>query len=92
MSGPSLIDPPIAVTGVIGHTLGAAAAIEAVLALETSRRRVSPPIANLSHLDPAIEVPEAAFRPAAVDGPVLSNSFGFGGLNSSMVLTAERPR
>ena len=63
MSGPSLIDTPIAVTGVIGHTLGAAAAIEAVLALETSRRRVPPPIATLSHLDPAIEIPEAAERP-----------------------------
>jgi 3-oxoacyl-(acyl-carrier-protein) synthase len=70
----------------IGHTMGAAGALEAVatvLALETG---VLPPTANLQEPDAAIPfdcIPHTA-RPYPVTG-AMSNSFGFGGQNVSLV-------
>ncbi|BBK40737.1 beta-ketoacyl-ACP synthase II [Allostella vacuolata] len=71
----------------IGHTLSAAGAIEAAFSVLTMERRLLPPTINYHHPDPAIPldvVPNVA-RPAAVR-TVLSNSFGFGGQNVSLVL------
>ena len=64
----------------IGHTLSAAGAIEAVFSLMTMREGVIPPTINYDTPDPAIEldvVPNVK-REAQVS-TVLSNSFGFGG-------------
>ncbi len=74
----------------IGHTLTAAGAVEAVFSLQTIRTGTLPPTINYTNPDPAIEldvVPNAK-REAKVSA-VLSNSFGFGGQNASLVMTAE---
>ncbi len=74
----------------IGHTLSAAGAIEAVFTLMTIRHGVIPPTINHTEADPAIKmdlVPNVA-RKASVTRAI-SNSFGFGGQNVCLVLAAE---
>jgi 3-oxoacyl-[acyl-carrier-protein] synthase II len=72
----------------IGHLLGAAGAVEAIFALLAIRDQVCPPTLNLDN--PSVEttidlVPHQA-RKREVRA-VLSNSFGFGGTNATLVLT-----
>ena len=74
----------------VGHTLSAAGAIEAVFSLLTLQHQRLPPTINYQVPDPAIPldvVPNKA-RDAKVSH-VLSNSFGFGGQNVSLVLGRE---
>lgn len=74
----------------IGHTLSAAGAVEAVFSIVTMREGVIPPTINYDHPDPAIEldvVPNVK-RNAEV-ATVLSNSFGFGGQNACLVMARE---
>ena len=74
----------------IGHTLSAAGAVEAVFSLMTMREGVIPPTINHDNPDPAIDldvVPNVK-RQADV-GMVLSNSFGFGGQNACLVMARE---
>ena len=69
-----------------GHLLGAAAGIEAVFTILALYHGVIPPTINLHKQDPAVDldlVPNTA-RQAKVD-VVMSNSFGFGGTNSTLV-------
>jgi 3-oxoacyl-[acyl-carrier-protein] synthase II len=70
-----------------GHLLGAAGGVEAVFSALALRDQVSPPTINLRTPDPACDldyVPNAARRmPIRV---ALSNSFGFGGTNGTLVL------
>ncbi len=73
----------------LGHTLTAAGAIEAAVSLLTIRHGRIPPTINYTVPDPAIPldiVTEARDLPVA---RVLSNSFGFGGQNTCLVLGAE---
>ena len=72
----------------IGHTLSAAGAVEAVFSILTLQHQRIPPTINYAVPDPAIPldvVPNAA-RDAKVTR-VLSNSFGFGGQNVSLLLS-----
>jgi 3-oxoacyl-[acyl-carrier-protein] synthase II len=74
----------------VGHTLSAAGAVEAVFSLLTLEHQRIPPTINYDVPDPAIPfdvVPNTA-RDARVT-TVMSNSFGFGGQNASLVLTRE---
>jgi 3-oxoacyl-[acyl-carrier-protein] synthase II len=74
----------------IGHTLTAAGAIEAIFSLKTIEDGILPPTINYRHPDPAIDldvVPNVA-RNAQVSR-ILSNSFGFGGQNACLVIAAE---
>src|SRR5262245_53823071 len=74
----------------IGHTLSAAGAVEAVFTLLTLEHQRLPPTINYQVPDPAIPldvVPNVA-RDAKVRH-ALSNSFGFGGQNVSLVLGRE---
>jgi 3-oxoacyl-[acyl-carrier-protein] synthase II len=74
----------------IGHCITAAGAIEAAFSIKTIETGVIPPTINYKVPDPAIVldvVPNVA-RQAPV-GTVLSNSFGFGGQNACLVITAE---
>jgi 3-oxoacyl-[acyl-carrier-protein] synthase II len=70
-----------------GHLLGAAGAVEAVFSALALRDQISPPTINLRTPDPACDldyVPNSARRmPIRV---ALSNSFGFGGTNGTLVL------
>lgn len=74
----------------IGHTLTAAGAVEAVFSIQTMLTGTLPPTINYQNPDPAIvlDVVPNVKRDAAV-AAVLSNSFGFGGQNASLVMTAE---
>lgn len=73
----------------IGHTLTAAGAIEAVFSLLTIQTGTLPPTINYDNPDPAIplDVVPNVKRDAQVSA-VLSNSFGFGGQNTSLVVTS----
>ncbi len=74
----------------VGHTLSAAGAVEAVFSLLTLEHQRIPPTINYDVPDPAIPfdvVPNTA-RDARVSA-VMSNSFGFGGQNASLILTRE---
>ncbi len=74
----------------IGHTLSAAGAVEAVFTIKTLREGLLPPTINHHTADPSIAidcVPNTA-RPADV-ARALSNSFGFGGQNVSLVIARE---
>ena len=74
----------------IGHTLTAAGAIEAVFSLLTMREGVLPPTINYDVPDPAIVLDMVANVKRSADvAAVLSNSFGFGGQNVSLVLGRE---
>ncbi|OLL55517.1 beta-ketoacyl-ACP synthase [Bartonella henselae] len=75
----------------IGHTLTAAGAIEAVFSLLTIQSGILPPTINYDDPDPAIplDVVPNHSRKACVNA-VLSNSFGFGGQNMSLVITAYK--
>jgi len=74
----------------IGHTLSAAGAVEAVFSLMTMREGTLPPTINYDNPDPAIslDVVPNVKRNADV-GMVLSNSFGFGGQNACLVMARE---
>lgn len=74
-----------------GHCMGATAAMEAAFAVLALRDQVAPPTTNLSEPDPACDldyVPNTA-RPLAMQR-VMSNSFGFGGHNVSLIISAFR--
>ncbi len=80
--------PPVTSTkGVTGHLVGATGAVEAIIGLLCARAGTVPPVANLSDpdVDPAVDLVRDTVRVIAV-APVLSNSFGFGGHNASLVL------
>jgi 3-oxoacyl-[acyl-carrier-protein] synthase II len=69
-----------------GHLLGAAGGVEAVFSVLAIHEQVAPPTANLLSQDPACDldyVPNAA-RPMRIRA-ALSNSFGFGGTNGSLI-------
>ncbi|RVA12796.1 beta-ketoacyl-ACP synthase, partial [Mesorhizobium sp. M7A.F.Ca.CA.002.05.1.1] len=74
----------------IGHTLSAAGAVEAAFSLMTMRESVIPPTINYDNPDPAIvlDVVPNKKRNAEVR-TVLSNSFGFGGQNTCLVMARE---
>jgi len=74
----------------VGHTISAAGAVEAIFSLLTLEHQRIPPTINYEIPDPAIPfdvVPNKA-RDARVTA-VMSNSFGFGGQNASLILTRE---
>ena len=73
----------------IGHLLGAAGAVEAIFSILAIRDQIAPPTINLDN--PAVETPIdlVPHQPRKRDIKVaLSNSFGFGGTNASVVMRA----
>ena len=74
---------------VTGHLLGAAGVVEAIFSLQAIQHQVVPPTINLSNQDPACDLDYVAneARDAKVK-TVMSNSFGFGGTNASLVFRA----
>ncbi|HWK81051.1 MAG TPA: beta-ketoacyl-[acyl-carrier-protein] synthase II, partial [Thermomicrobiales bacterium] len=81
--------PPVSSTkAATGHTLGAAGALEAAIAIEALRHGILPPTRNHDDDDPGIAldvIPNVA-RKARIDA-VMSNSMGFGGHNTVLVFT-----
>ena len=71
----------------LGHLLGAAGAIEAIVCLKAIGDGVIPPTINLDNPDPACDLNYTPLRPVQADVAVtMSNSFGFGGHNSCLML------
>jgi len=70
----------------IGHLLGAAGAVEAVICLMTLREQWLPPEIMFETPDPACKFPIMQKPQDARVNVVLSNSFGFGGVNASLIL------
>ncbi len=80
--------PPVTSTkGITGHGLGAGGAIEAVAVVLSIQHRLIPPTAGYEQPDPDInlDIVAGTARPWE-PGPVLSNSFGFGGHNGCLVI------
>src|SRR6201989_2524724 len=74
----------------VGHTISAAGAVEAIFSLLTLEHQRIPPTINYEIPDPTIQfdVVGNTARDAKVTA-VMSNSFGFGGQNASLILTRE---
>ena len=71
----------------IGHLLGAAGAVEAIFCILALRDQVAPPTINLDNpaVEPMLDLAPNAKREREI-GVALSNSFGFGGTNASLVM------
>lgn len=83
--------PVSSIKGAIGHTIAAAGALECAACVAALEGGFLPGTVGLDELDPEIAVPVVqAARPAALQ-VVLSNSFGFGGQNCSLLLGAAPP-
>ena len=79
--------PVVSTKGVTGHALGAAGALEAAATLLSIEHRLIPPTANTKVIseDMDIDLVIGEARPWE-PGPVISNNFGFGGHNGSVVI------
>jgi len=72
--------------GYYGHALGASGAIEAAICALAARRAWLPPTVNLETPDPACDLPQVTGAGRDLSPEVLlSNSFGFGGINAALV-------
>lgn len=69
-----------------GHILGATAAVEGIICIEAIRHGVVPPSINIDNLDPEIPLTCIADKPVETEiNYAISNSFGFGGHNSTVM-------
>ena len=71
----------------IGHLLGAAGAVEAIFSVLAIRDNIAPPTLNLDNpsVETAIDLVPHKAKKREIN-TVLSNSFGFGGTNASLIL------
>jgi 3-oxoacyl-[acyl-carrier-protein] synthase II len=79
--------PPVSSTkSMVGHTLGAAGALESVICVQALSRQTLPPTINQEQPDPECDLDYVAnvARPAAFD-VAMTNSFGFGGHNATLI-------
>jgi 3-oxoacyl-[acyl-carrier-protein] synthase II len=73
--------------GVTGHALGAAGALEAAAVLMSFANKMIPPTAGTTALDPELDIDLVVGTPRPwTPGPTMSNNFGFGGHNGSIVI------
>jgi len=79
------------IKGITGHSLGAAGSLEAVALVLTIDKGLIPPTAGLTELDPGMAIDVVRDEPRKWEpAPALSNSFGFGGHNGTLVLGPAR--
>jgi 3-oxoacyl-[acyl-carrier-protein] synthase II len=85
-AGPHVSGLPVSSTKrSVGHLLGAAGAVEAVLCLMTLQGQWLPPMPELKHPDPRCDFPLVRQPRDASLERVMSNSFGFGGANATLI-------
>jgi 3-oxoacyl-[acyl-carrier-protein] synthase II len=78
--------PVHAVKSMTGHLIAASGAVEAAVAVLSIRDRILPPTINLEHFDPECDLDYTALKARQFEGTaVLSNSFGFGGQNATLI-------
>ena len=81
--------PVTSTKGVTGHLVGAAGAVECIAALLAASDRRVPPTANHTRTDADITVDVVSGEPRAITSDIaLSNSFGFGGHNATLLVKA----
>jgi 3-oxoacyl-[acyl-carrier-protein] synthase II len=75
----------------IGHLLGAAGAVEAIFCILALRDQIAPPTINLDNpaVEPVLDLAPNKAVPRKID-VALSNSFGFGGTNASVIFGKVR--
>lgn len=79
--------PITSTKGVTGHALGAAGALEAAAVLLSFEHRLIPPTAGTTSPDPEMSIDLVVGEPRPwTPGPTISNNFGFGGHNGSLIL------
>ncbi len=84
--GPGAV-PIVSTKGVTRHALGAAGALEAAAVLLSMEHRLIPPTANTVDVDPEMTVDVVTGEARPWDpGPTMSNNFGFGGHNGSIII------
>lgn len=80
--------PVVSTKGVTGHALGAAGALEAAAVVLSMQHRMIPPTANTTVCDPELTIDLVTGTGRAWEpGPTMSNNFGFGGHNGSLIIT-----
>jgi 3-oxoacyl-[acyl-carrier-protein] synthase II len=83
------VPPVTSVKGYLGHSLGAAGAIEAVVAVLSIAQSIIPPTAGTTDVDASLGLDVVIGAPRPLEQRVvLSNSFGFGGHNGTLVFGA----
>ncbi len=84
--------PTTSIKGHLGHSLGAAGALEGVASVLTLQHQLIPPTAGTTVVDPEIALDVVIGQPRAAEVDViLSNSFGFGGHNGSVIFRRFQP-
>ena len=80
--------PMTSIKGVTGHPLGAAGALEAASVLLSMEHALIPPTANTTIIDPQMTGVDIVIGTARswTPGPTISNNFGFGGHNGSIII------
>jgi 3-oxoacyl-[acyl-carrier-protein] synthase II len=79
--------PVTSVKGATGHLIAGSGAVEAIVTLRSLQTGLVPPVAGLRRIDSAIALDVVREVPREIGpGPALSNSFGFGGMNTALVL------
>jgi 3-oxoacyl-[acyl-carrier-protein] synthase II len=88
--GKRAYDVPISSTkSMVGHMMGAAGAVEAVVCIKTIRSGIVHPTINYEYPDPECDLDYVPNEPREVNvKTVLSNAFGFGGHNATLVIRA----
>jgi 3-oxoacyl-[acyl-carrier-protein] synthase II len=72
-----------------GHLLGAAGAIEAIFSILALRDQIAPPTLNLENQSIETSLDLVPLKSKPINGKaVMSNSFGFGGTNASVIFSA----
>jgi 3-oxoacyl-[acyl-carrier-protein] synthase II len=79
--------PFFSVKGALGHTLGAAGALETVVAIAALRNALLPPTAGLRRPEPAFSGQLAATPREFSGSSILLTNSGFGGINAALLLT-----
>lgn len=88
-SGPGKAPPVSSVKSMLGHLIAAAGAVEAITCVLAIRDGMLPPTMNLHQPDPACDLDYVANQSRRTPVKIaLSNSFGFGGQNDTLVLRA----
>lgn len=81
--------PVSSTKGITGHTLAAAGIVEAIITAAAVERSMLPPSANLQTPDESLRVATVTEGRHAKLNHAISNSFGFGGSNCSLILSAS---
>ncbi|NBX85725.1 MAG: beta-ketoacyl-[acyl-carrier-protein] synthase II [Proteobacteria bacterium] len=84
--------PTSSTKGATGHLLGAAGSLEAIISIMALQTGILPPTLNSqTNATPLQNIIPNQAKPGANPQSILSNSFGFGGTNASLIFTTSRP-